>query len=138
MVMVTYSCDHNHRWPASRNNNHNKSTVSPPSAAEEPLSSNPDGDQEEEEPPKQLIAEPKEKFTSLEVCPSGSSFVTTTDQFGWFSDLESPSSTMLDIPLIVGDIIEDADMAMIFSIREEDESLFADLGELPECTTVFR
>ncbi|KAI3732011.1 hypothetical protein L1987_63207 [Smallanthus sonchifolius] len=33
--------------------------------------------------------------------------------------------------------ISDADMGMIFSIREEEESLFADLGELPECAMVF-
>ncbi|KAJ9563206.1 hypothetical protein OSB04_008366 [Centaurea solstitialis] len=146
MVMVTYSCEHNHPWPASRNtNNHHNSTVSPPPAAtptiteEAPLSNTDDNDQEEEEdPPHELSKpskdEPDEKFTSLEVGP----FITTTDRYGWFSDLESTSSTMLESPLMMaGDIVGDADMAMIFSIREEDESLFADLGELPECTTVF-
>ncbi|KAI3743714.1 hypothetical protein L1987_56778 [Smallanthus sonchifolius] len=94
-------------------------------------------DQEEDLPSlsKQSIAEPE--FTNLDVGPGGP-FATTTDQYGWFSDLESPSSTMLESPLLGGDIVGDADMAMIFSVREEDESLFADLGELPECMTVFR
>lgn len=152
MVIVTYSCDHNHPWPASRNNNnlhhhHHNSTVSPPPASsatiteEAPVSNTDDIDQEEDPPhdlSKPSTAEPDEKFTSLEVGP-GAPFITTTDRFGWFSDLESTSSTMLESPLMMaGDIVGDADMAMIFSIREEDESLFADLGELPECTTVFR
>ncbi|KAK9051638.1 hypothetical protein SSX86_028266 [Deinandra increscens subsp. villosa] len=141
MVIVTYSCDHNHPWPASRNNsqshNHNI-TVSPPPASPPTITqeetSNTD-DQEEDLPnlSKQSIVDQPE-FTNLEVGP----FATTTDRYEWFADLESPSSTMLESPLLAGDIVGDADMAMIFSIREEDESLFADLGELPECTTVFR
>ncbi|XP_076916255.1 putative WRKY transcription factor 65 [Bidens hawaiensis] len=144
MVIVTYSSDHNHPWPASRNNNHNHhhSAVSPPPSTTptitEEETSNTD-DQEAEDAQtlsKQSIA-PVPEFTNLEVGPGGS-FITTSDRYGWFSDLESPSSTMLEGPLLAGDIVGDADMAMIFSIREEDESLFADLGELPECTTVFR
>ncbi|KAL8228074.1 hypothetical protein R6Q57_015658 [Mikania cordata] len=142
MVIVTYSCDHNHPWPASRTNNHhhNAATVSPPPATPTTITqeetSNTDHEQEEDPPTlsNQSIAQPE--FTSLEVGPCGS-FVTTTDQYGWFSDLASTSSTMLESSMLAGDIA-DADMAMIFSIREEDESLFADLGELPECTTVFR
>ncbi|KAI3498654.1 hypothetical protein L1887_34431 [Cichorium endivia] len=145
MVIVTYSSEHNHPWPASRNNNHHhhhNSAVSPPPASitttTEETVSNTD-DQEEDIPliTKQSISQPDEKFTSLEVG-SGAPFVTTSDQFGWLYELESTTSTMLESPLMAGDIVGDADMAMIFSIREEDESLFADLGELPECTTVFR
>ncbi|CAI9279540.1 unnamed protein product [Lactuca saligna] len=151
MVMVTYSCEHNHPWPASRNNNHHhhhhNSAASPPPAAstttttttEETVSNS---DDQEEDPPlitKQSISEPDEKFTStLDQVVTGGPFVTSSDQFGWCYDLESTTSTMLESPLMAGDIVGDADMAMIFSIREEDESLFADLGELPECTTVFR
>ncbi|KAK1424830.1 hypothetical protein QVD17_20168 [Tagetes erecta] len=145
MVIVTYSCDHNHPWPASKNNNHNHhhniADVSPPQPVSTPSitqeeSSNTD-DQEEDLPTlsKPSIAQPE--FTNLEVGPSGL-FLTTTDQHTWFSDLESPSSTMLESPLLAGDTVGDTDMAMIFSIREEDEPLFADLGELPECTSVFR
>lgn len=148
MVMVTYSCDHNHHWPAnSRNNNHHhhhNSAASPPPAStttttEETISNS--DDQEDQDPPvttKQSIAEPDEKFTGTPEVVAGGPFVATSDQFGWCYDLESTTSTMLESPLMAGDIVGDADMAMIFSIREEDESLFADLGELPECTTVFR
>ncbi|KAL0352950.1 UNVERIFIED_CONTAM: putative WRKY transcription factor 65 [Sesamum angustifolium] len=46
---------------------------------------------------------------------------------------------MLESPILTEDrITTDNEMAMIFTMREEDESLFADLGELPECSTVFR
>lgn len=147
MVMVTYSCEHNHAWPASRNHNHhphqNPPPASPPSASTpttEAETSNTDDRIEEETPilitqsePDQL--EPEQKFSSLDV---GSCGPFITDQYGWFSDLDSTSSTMLESPLMTRDVVEDSDMAMIFSIREDEESFFADLGELPECTTVFR
>ncbi|XP_024992907.1 probable WRKY transcription factor 65 [Cynara cardunculus var. scolymus] len=150
MVMVTYSCEHNHPWPASRNNNHHhhNAPASPPSTTTtEPATSNID-DQVEVEPPtftrqsepeleREPEPEPDQKFTSLEVGSCGP-FAATTDQYRWFSDLDSTSSTMLESPLMARDIVEDSDMAMIFSIREDEESFFADLGELPECTTVFR
>ncbi|CAH1448580.1 unnamed protein product [Lactuca virosa] len=146
MVMVTYSCEHNHPWPASRNHNHhphhNPPPASPPSASTpttEAETSITDDQLEEETPilitqsePDQL--EPEQKFSSLEVGSCG----PFSDQYGWFSDLDSTSSTMLESPLMARDVVEDSDMAMIFSIREDEESFFADLGELPECTTVFR
>ncbi|KAG6419262.1 hypothetical protein SASPL_121478 [Salvia splendens] len=60
-------------------------------------------------------------------------------EFGWFADFESANCTMLESPMLAEDRISaDSEMAMIFTMREEDESLFADLGELPECSTVFR
>ncbi|KAI7757651.1 hypothetical protein M8C21_009958 [Ambrosia artemisiifolia] len=156
MVMVTYSCEHNHPWPASRNNNHHhlNAPSSPPTISAttttEVANINSD-DQLEEEPPmptRQSMtkhepepepeSEPKQKFTTLEVEACGP-FASTSDQYGWFSDWASTSSTMLESPLIMTrDIVEDSDMTMIYSIREDDESFFADLGELPECTTVFR
>lgn len=62
----------------------------------------------------------------------------TTEDFTWFSDFESPSSTLLESPIFADSNVRDADVAMFFPMREEDESLFADLGELPECALVFR
>ncbi|KAL4563341.1 hypothetical protein LXL04_027382 [Taraxacum kok-saghyz] len=145
MVMVTYSCEHNHPWPASRNNNnhhhHHNAPSSPPAASPattEPENSITDDQLEEETPIHIRQSEPEtipdQKFSSLEVGSCG----PFTDQYGWFSDLDSTSSTLLESPLMGRDIVEDSDMAMIFSVREDEESFFADLGELPECTTVFR
>lgn len=164
MVMVTYSCEHNHPWPASRSNNnhHHNAPTSPPTNSTlttEPTNSNSD-DQMEEEPPMltrkskhdhelelERAAEPEpeaeteveqdKKFTSLEVGSCGP-FASTSDQYAWFSDLDATSSTMLESPMMARDIVEDSDMAMIFSIRDDEESFFADLDELPECSTVFR
>lgn len=45
---------------------------------------------------------------------------------------------MLESPIFAENNVRDADVAMFFPMREEDESLFADLGELPECSLVFR
>ncbi|KAI9071020.1 hypothetical protein K1719_047019 [Acacia pycnantha] len=45
-------------------------------------------------------------------------------------------SAVLESTILTGD---DTDVASMFlPMREEDESLFADLGELPECSVVFR
>ncbi|KAD3068824.1 hypothetical protein R6Q59_031062 [Mikania micrantha] len=158
MVMVTYSCEHNHPWPASRYNNHhhhlNLPSSPPTTSATNTEETNIDtDDQLEEEPLTQTIQyepdpelepEPKpkpesynQKFTSLEMGTCGP-FVTTTDQYGWFADLDSTSSTMLESPWMARDMVEDSDMTTSFSIREDEESFFADLGELPECATVFR
>ncbi|KAJ7968757.1 putative WRKY transcription factor [Quillaja saponaria] len=113
MLVVTYSCEHNHPWPASRNNHsqNNKTVNKTMSTRRDP----------EPEP------EPEEKFTDL-----GDESLITSDEFGWFGDM---ATTTLESPIFRGD---DADVASIFMpMREEDESLFADLGELPECSVVF-
>lgn len=56
-------------------------------------------------------------------------------ELGWFSDV---GSIMLDSPMLVGPTWIDADVALMLPIGEEDQSLFGDLGELPECSVVFR
>lgn len=144
MVVVTYSCEHNHPWPASRNNNHNHNhhsaaavvATTTPTTNEAVANDTTSNSYQDDKPSvftSQTKADPDEKFTNL-----GEGSLLSTDQFGWFSDMESTCSTMLESPLMGVDTIADADMAMIFSIREEDESFFADLGELPECSAVFR
>lgn len=97
MLVVTYSSDHNHPWPVSRNNNNVRPIVKKPE---------PDPIEPEEE-----------KFASLD-----------GDELGW---LETTSSAMLPI-------MAEYDADVLLPMGEEEESLFADLGELPECSTVFR
>ncbi|KAF2309583.1 hypothetical protein GH714_003949 [Hevea brasiliensis] len=61
------------------------------------------------------------------------------DEFSWFGEMETTSSTILESPIFADErSTAEADAAMFFPMREEDESLFADLGELPECSAVFR
>ncbi|PPD73543.1 hypothetical protein GOBAR_DD29516 [Gossypium barbadense] len=72
-------------------------------------------------------------------CLTEDSILTTGDEFAWFGEMETTSSTVLESPLFSErDNSEADDTAMIFPMREEDESLFADLEELPECSFVFR
>ncbi|KAF7803273.1 putative WRKY transcription factor 65 [Senna tora] len=134
MIVVTYSCEHNHPWPASRNHHHNKSAANKPLAAPEPepepVENRVDHDPEPEPEP-----ESSDKFADL----GDESLITTADELGWFSEMEgtaTTSSAVLESTILTGD---DADVASMFlPMREEDESLFADLGELPECSVVFR
>ncbi|EXC02784.1 putative WRKY transcription factor 65 [Morus notabilis] len=123
MLVVTYSAEHNHPWPASRNNHHNhhrSQSAAATSASAKLLKEEAPETQPEPEPD----PESEERFAGL----VGDEFV------GWFGDMETTSSRVLESP-----IFADADVApLVFPMREEDESLFADLGELPECSLVFR
>lgn len=61
----------------------------------------------------------------------------------WFDD-DVASTAVLESPICAGSgAFVDADVAVLFSAggggdNDEEESLFADLGELPECSVVFR
>ncbi|GLT54857.1 hypothetical protein SLA2020_280200 [Shorea laevis] len=127
MLVVTYSCEHNHPWPASRNHHnghHNQSTTTPKPEKPEPV------------PEKQLD---QETTSSTVLADLGEESLMLSDEFGWFSDMETTSSTVLESPIFADSSVGgDADLAMFFPMREEDESLYADLGELPECSVVFR
>ncbi|XP_028764792.1 probable WRKY transcription factor 65 isoform X2 [Neltuma alba] len=128
MIVVTYSCEHNHPWPASRNHHHHKSASSKAIAPAEPVAAQ--VEQEAEPEP-----EYEEKFVEL----GDGSLMSTGDELGWFGEMErtaTTSSAVLESTILTG---EDTDVAsMLLPMREEDESLFADLGELPECSLVFR
>ncbi|KAK7400182.1 hypothetical protein VNO78_11382 [Psophocarpus tetragonolobus] len=113
MLVVTYSSDHNHPWPASRNH-------ARPTKKHEP----------QPEPQPEPEPEPvEEKFADLR---GDESMITTADELGWLGEM---SSRVLESPIMA--VGFHAEVAML-PMREEDESLFADLGELPECSVVFR
>ncbi|CAK9148094.1 unnamed protein product [Ilex paraguariensis] len=138
MFVVTYSCEHNHPWPTLRNNNHHHQNqpMTASTAIEVATIINHALPNSKDDPMvlgSQSEPNPDEKFANLD-----KESLMTEAEFGWFSDLLSPTSTMLDSPILSEDKTAYTDMTMIFSMREEDESLFADLGELPECSMVFR
>lgn len=124
MLLVTYSSEHNHPLPTSKNNHHHHhhrtitttTTDIMPTAAVITISAKP--------------VEPSIPMNQLEV--------DVDQNFQWFSDFESTSYAMLESPILAGEGFGDDNVEMIFSMTEEDESLFADLGELPECSVVFR
>ncbi|WVZ23295.1 hypothetical protein V8G54_001839 [Vigna mungo] len=122
MLVVTYSSDHNHPWPASRNNT--RPTKKPePEPVTDPVEPEP-----EPEP------EPEEKFSEL---GGDESMISTADEMGWLGEMETTTSTVLESPIISAGYHADVESALL-PMREEDELLFADLGELPECSVMFR
>ncbi|KAK8992443.1 hypothetical protein V6N11_048524 [Hibiscus sabdariffa] len=137
MLLITYSCEHNHPWPASRNNNSAAKKAAAAEAGETPSKSTtvvkqePSTSQPDTEPESGM----EDNFPGL----TDDSILTTGDEFAWFGEMETTSSAVLESTLFAErDDGEADDAAMIFPMREEDESLFADLGELPECSFVFR
>jgi hypothetical protein len=129
MLVVTYSSEHNHPWPPSRNhhNHHHSASSKLPTKPQTPTTHT----EPDPEP------EPEERFADL----GDESSMMTSDEFGWFGEMETTTSTVLESPIFAeNNGISDAatDTGMVFPMREEDESLFADLGELPECSVVFR
>ncbi|KAJ0971472.1 hypothetical protein J5N97_019431 [Dioscorea zingiberensis] len=120
-LVVTYSSDHNHPWPLPRN--HNNRTAPPPKP-----------------PAADAEADPEGKFADLIAGDPG--------EFGWFSDVGSPSTSASptegsDDTLLYGSIAGCA-LAMLCTDEmgrdgeEKEDSLFAGLGELPECSAVFK
>ncbi|XVF87295.1 hypothetical protein PTKIN_Ptkin18bG0107700 [Pterospermum kingtungense] len=142
MLVITYSSEHNHPWPASRNNN-----SAAKQAAEAAALAAAKAAEAEAEATTEVKAEPstsqadmepesgnEERFADL----TDDSILTTGDEFAWFGEMETTSSTVLESPIFAERDDSGADVAMVFPMREEDESLFADLDELPECSFVFR
>lgn len=141
MLVVTYSCEHNHPWPPpSRNHHshHHHSSSSKPNnvKSHENSPTHPENPEPEPEPEPEPV---EEKFGDAQNEESLISTPRTTDEFSWFgTEMETTSSTILAAPFFAETVAADTDVAMFFPMREEDESLFADLGELPECSIVFR
>ncbi|GMI82284.1 WRKY DNA-binding protein 65, WRKY DNA-BINDING PROTEIN 65 [Hibiscus trionum] len=133
MLVITYSCEHNHPWPASRNKS---AAAKQAAAAETPTTTKtavkPEPSTSQHDMEQELGTE--ERFADL----TDDSILTTGDEFAWFGEMETTSSTVLESPLFMERNNYDADVQMVFPMKEEDESLFADLGELPECSFVFR
>lgn len=115
MLVVTYASDHNHSSPATRS-----SPSSCPAAAAAPAADD-DGKAAEAAAPG---GEDDDKFAA----DLGDALLS--GEFGWFS---APRADLtLHSPIWEGD------GGVVVQMGEEDESLFADLGELPECSVVFR
>ncbi|KAG6416664.1 hypothetical protein SASPL_124099 [Salvia splendens] len=150
MLVVTYYCDHNHNWPVSKAGHHKTTAarnVKTPISEEDEEEEEEGGEEEVEKKPTVNLSDQsheESEFTAAEnkfssSINGGEGMFIQNGEFGWFADFESANCTMLESPMLAEDRISaDSEMAMIFTMREEDESLFADLGELPECSTVFR
>lgn len=160
LLVVTYSCEHNHSSPASNPRNvhhhinHNRNvaathstrnvittTTTTMSTSEEDEDGEEDEEEEEKKPTinKNFTHQSQEQVPEYKFVPLGTD-QGATNEFRWFDFEPTLYCTMLECPILTEDkrVNTENEMAMIFTMGEEDESLFADLGELPECSTVFR
>ncbi|KAG9137826.1 hypothetical protein Leryth_022285 [Lithospermum erythrorhizon] len=161
VLLVTYSCEHNHPWPVPRNNQRSQnnystsstttiiSTVSPVDVV---CKSEQEEEEKEDDKQRQLattnyVSSHKSyndhKFNNVGsdqqiLPPIGGS------EFGWLSDFECTSGdTMLESQILTEGRLNNVPKIMDIDVfdgsimREEDELLFADLGELPEFSMVF-
>ncbi|XP_030548470.1 probable WRKY transcription factor 65 isoform X2 [Rhodamnia argentea] len=145
MLLITYSCDHNHPWPAPKNSHHHHNHQNSAAAVASAVEDKPEMAANLPDPEAEPEPEPEEKFPDMS---EESVLMSAADEFSWFMDMPTTSSTILESPIFAESgnngpttgkgAARDADVAMFFPMREEDESLFADLGELPECSVVFR
>ncbi|TKY48948.1 WRKY transcription factor 69 [Spatholobus suberectus] len=125
-LIVTYAYEHNHSLPVPKSHSAAASSAAPDgeaAAAASPTES-------------AAVIPAAEELTvfaahpDLELAGDAAVLLSSHHHFGWFDDVASTG--VLESP-ICGEV-DDVAVPM----REEDESLFADLGELPECSAVFR
>ncbi|KAL3615142.1 WRKY transcription factor [Castilleja foliolosa] len=151
MLLVTYSCEHNHPSPPDSRNNHRRDAAAASTTGittsiseEELLSEEEEHDQKKPKnlkPSDVVISEENKLITNNNNIGELGQLVNFAGELGLFSEFESKSYTMLECPVLAGpDITTDDEMAMIFTtmINEDDSLIYSDLGELPECATVFR
>lgn len=157
-LIITYACEHNHPLPTSKHHhNHHQaaaataavaaaattttqSTDNVAAASPTTTTTSTDADIGGEPTSPTLIVEynPSNPFgdpPQLEFVGDALILGNSGVEYSWISDMSftTPSTSL------VGPTCDYVDMsAAAFPMREEDESLFGDLDELPECSVVFR
>nr|QGQ64037.1 WRKY transcription factor 14 [Santalum album] len=137
MMLITYAFDHNHPLPVTKHHHSSSSSSAAPAVSSSIAASATSTPSSPPPPPHRLSVftnhhpEEEDRFPEL----GGDSVLAAAD-FGWFSDVASP--TVFESPAIARSGHVEADVAALYPMGEEEESLFADLGELPECSVVFR
>lgn len=147
-LIITYAYEHNHPLPTSSHHHHaadtstasTTDTASPttPSATTTTASTDaPDDSTDNGEPEAELSSLPVQEVipfrdsNHLEFIGDSSILGCLGVEYTWVSDMP------FEMPSLVWPNSGDADV-LAYSIREEDELLFGDLDELPECSIVFR
>lgn len=134
-ILMTYSSDHNHSLPASKNNRQNSpAKTEPASGATSPSSSTATTTTPANFPPEESTA--ANSSTNLDIDLSDDGYYSElAGELGWLCEMES---TMMDGNTLVGPVCAGhPEMQAFMPIGEEDELLFGDLGDLPEYSLVF-
>ncbi|CAA3026612.1 probable WRKY transcription factor 69 isoform X2 [Olea europaea subsp. europaea] len=127
MLLITYSCDHNHNHPLPATTKYHHHSATPAAASTSSSATT-------------LPAKiPKEECSTFvnqpELDPADNGFTELAGEFGWLADV---GCALLDSPVLLGPTWTQADLEVFMPIGEEDEFLFGDLGDLPESSVVFR
>nr|AEQ29018.1 WRKY5 [Panax quinquefolius] len=111
VVVITYACEHNHLIP----------TTTKQSQPTIPVKF----------PPEEVVVFANQ--TDLE--PDNIDFAEFVADFGYFTNI---TSVILESTVITSPCCMEPDSAVIFTRGDDEDSLFADLGELPGCSLIFQ
>lgn len=143
MLQITYSQEHNHPIPTTTHKHHHHhrhpTTRAPPPVDSSPsTSSTSTATTDTAEESVQVKHSPEDDMLTNQPDHESDTigFYEFTKDLEWFSNMGS--TAMLNSPTFVGPKWVDADVTLMLPIGEEDQSLFGDLGELPECSMVFQ
>lgn len=137
MLVVTYTAEHSHSYPAPKSN-HNGSSGKIVSVDVKEEATVPDLEPVPRNSPESVPEQGESKFSDL----IGEDSKLMADEYFW--DVGSASSTspendtMLYGPIFFGSTELAIDDEILSEFNDEDDALFAGLGELPEFSTVFR
>lgn len=150
MLVVTYACEHNHPGPLPKNNHHHHNQQQPSPAAAR-SSQKPSPPERDPDPP--ALPAPPLSSSPASADLDDSSFAADLlgeehslgmmpDEFGWFSDVSAsppPAEAFLGSLMMPTVLMEDdVELGGGDGAGDEESSLFAGLGELPEYAVVFR
>ncbi|KAH7533223.1 hypothetical protein FEM48_Zijuj04G0107200 [Ziziphus jujuba var. spinosa] len=137
-LVITYAGEHNHPVPTKLHHSSYAAAAGVGAGAVAVAMSPTD-----EVPAKFAPEEELAVFASQPELELSDDSAALLDQHGqhhrhhWFDDVAS--TALLESPICAGSsACMDAYVAVLFGEKDDEESLFADLGELPECSVVFR
>ncbi|CAA2998587.1 probable WRKY transcription factor 65 isoform X1 [Olea europaea subsp. europaea] len=118
-LLITYFCEHNHPLLATTKHHHHLSTDSTSTLLPAKF------------PPEECAVFANQP----DLEPADNGFSELAGELGWLADV---GSTVMDCPTLVGPSWAHSDVEVFMPIGEEDESLYGDLGDLPESLVVLR
>lgn len=121
-LLITYSATHNHPPPTKIHQQHHHHAAAFATTTSDPVAA-PSSEL-------QIFVDP-----DPDPDPGIECFREIAGDMGWFPDVES---RFLEIPSAGSVLWREADVALMLPLGEEDQPMFGDLGELPECSVVFR
>ena len=128
MLIITYACEHNHPLPTTKHHHHHHNNHQS-SEAQADIADG--GEEASASPSSPIHVSLFGDLPQLEFVGDSLTLGNLGVEYNWVSDLS------FGTPALVGPKWEDTEVS-ILSMEEEDKLLFGDLGELPECSLVFR